>query len=287
MRGLSKQLRAMSSLLSRALLALLVAAACPASAQTPLAKPPSTPPPAGQRGFMMVGERALAFVPKQATPATPVPLLILFHGAGGNAQNMMKPFLLEADKRGFAMLAVQSRGPTWDLVKAYNAQVSQEATLVAQRDRLPAGDRRIVDSAIALLRKSVPIDASRVGAFGFSDGAAYALTYGAASAGSVGWVGAVAPGFALIERGARSKGQRLYIAHGRDDKKIAIAMSQSDVCPKFAKLGWTVRYEGFAGGHEIPAEIALKMLGDWLDPAARPALGSADYRCGGSGSASR
>lgn len=278
----------MVRMIVRAFVAIVVvAAAASASAQSSPAKPPSTPPPAGQHGFMMVGDRALAFVPAQATPATPVPLLILFHGAGDTAQNMMKPFLLEADKRGFAMLAVQSRSVTWDLIKAYFSDVSQEATLVARRDRLPAGDRRLVDSAIAQFRQAVPIDRSRVGAAGFSDGAAYALSFAAANTDTIQWVGALAPAFALIEPGARSKGQRVYIAHGIADSAIPIAMSQSDVCPKFSKLGWSVRYEVFDGGHDIPAVIALRMLDDWLVPAARPAPGSAAYRCGGSSATAR
>lgn len=269
-------------MLRPALAIILSLAAAPAAlAQSTPAKPPPTPPPAGQRGFMMVGERGLAFVPAQASRTAPVPLLLLFHGAGDTAQNMMRPFLLEADKRGIALLAVQSRAVTWDLIKAHFSNVSQEATMISQRDRIPAGDRRIVDSTLGQFLRAVPIDESRIGAFGFSDGAAYALSYGAANGQRIGWVGAVAPAFATIERGARSKGQRVYIAHGTSDTAIPVGMSQSAVCPQLKKLGWTVRYEAFAGGHDIPPALALRLLDDWLVPASRPAPGSADYRCAG------
>ncbi|MEO6433296.1 MAG: hypothetical protein ABIO29_04885 [Sphingomicrobium sp.] len=256
------------------------------SSQSATSNPPSAPPQAGQHGFMMVGERGIAFVPAQASAATPVPLLILFHGAGGAAQDMMKPFLLEADKRGIALLAVQSKGVTWDLIKTHFSDVSQEATMLNARDRLPAVDRRIAETTVAAFTKVVPVDAKRIGAFGFSDGAAYALSYGAANSGSIAWVGAVAPAFATIERGARSKGQRIYIAHGKDDEIIAPGMSQSGVCPEFVKFGWAVRYEIFAGGHVIPPAIASAMLDDWLDPAARPAT-TGDQRCSGASPAKR
>lgn len=259
----------------------LAGGAGPLAAQSAQTKPPPTPPPAGQPGFMMVGERGLAFVPAQASPATPVPLLILFHGAGGAAQNMMKPFLAEADKRGFAMLAVQARSVTWDLIRSYFASSSQEATMVAQRDRLPAGDRRLIDQTIAQFEQKVAVDRGKVAVFGFSDGAAYALSYGAANSGSIAWVGAMAPAFGLIPRGARSNGQRVFIGHGTADTIIAHALSKREVCPKFTRAGWTVRYRSFEGGHGIAPALVPVMLDDWLEPAARPPAGSPEYRCEG------
>lgn len=272
----------MASIYVRLLAAtLLVATAPTALAQTLVGKPPSTPPPAGQRGFMMVGDRALAFVPAQATPTNPVPLLVLFHGAGRPAQELMKPFLLEADKRGIALLAVQSRGVTWDAVKVYFSSVSQEASLVTRRDRLPGVDRRLVDGAITAFKQAVPIDSKRVGIFGHSDGAAYSLSYGAANTDTISWVGALGPAFAMLPAGARSRGQRIFIAHGKTDDVIPAATSKGTVCPSFLKAGWTIRYETVKAGHEFPPGLEVKMLDDWLRPESRPAPGSAAYKCEG------
>ena len=273
----------------RPALALLLSfsAASAAVAQTAPAKPPSTPPPAGQRGFMMVGERALAFVPAQASPQKPVPLLLLFHPAGGTAQGMMKPFLLEADKRGIALLAFQSKAVTWDLVATHFKMASQEATLINQRDILPAGDRRLVEAALAQFQTQVPIDRTRIAALGMSDGAGYALSYGAANLSKIAWSGAISPKFGVIPRGTRGRGHRVFIVEGKPATGGAPGPAQAEVCPEFARSGFAVRFAVYVGGYDLPPEVAATMLDDWLEPESRPAPDSAAYNCGGTGKRTR
>jgi phospholipase/carboxylesterase len=55
-------------------------------------------------------------VPTGYQASLPVPLVLSLHGAGGNAQGGLYPLQPLADSGGFLVLAVPSRGCTWDVV---------------------------------------------------------------------------------------------------------------------------------------------------------------------------
>jgi poly(3-hydroxybutyrate) depolymerase len=60
---------------------------------------------------------ALLYVPTGYQAATPTPLVLSFHGAGGDAQGGLYPLQPLADHGGFLVLSVPSRGRTWDAVQ--------------------------------------------------------------------------------------------------------------------------------------------------------------------------
>jgi predicted dienelactone hydrolase len=53
------------------------------------------------------------YVPRQAAPQRPLPLIVLLHGGGGRAQDFRSTFPL-AEEFGVVMLALDSRHNTWD-----------------------------------------------------------------------------------------------------------------------------------------------------------------------------
>lgn len=59
------------------------------------------------------------FVPASYDPATPAPLLVSLHGAGANAQTHggLQPVQQFAEQQGLLLLAPDSRGSTWDVIR--------------------------------------------------------------------------------------------------------------------------------------------------------------------------
>src|SRR6185295_3561318 len=52
------------------------------------------------------------------TPSiTPLPLLVLFHGAGENAESVLHRVGSSLDEAGIAVLAPDSRGSSWDAIR--------------------------------------------------------------------------------------------------------------------------------------------------------------------------
>jgi phospholipase/carboxylesterase len=59
---------------------------------------------------------ALLYLPTAYQASAPAPLVLSLHGAGGDAQGGLYPLQPLADDGGFLVLAVPSRGRTWDAV---------------------------------------------------------------------------------------------------------------------------------------------------------------------------
>src|SRR5829696_7862572 len=56
------------------------------------------------------------YVPAGYLPETPAPLVLLLHGAGEDARDGLAQLRGQADEAGLILLALGSRGPTWDLM---------------------------------------------------------------------------------------------------------------------------------------------------------------------------
>ena len=263
------------------MIALAAGAALIAAAPAPIARPlpPSTvvaPTPLLKAGYMRIGRRGIAFLPDRKAGEA-LPLLVLFHGAGSTAQDMMRVLIPEAAARGLALLAVQSEAQTWDLITRHFA--TGEATLLRSNEVLPGGDRRSADAAIALLKTQATIDPARVGALGFSDGASYALSIGAAEPSRFSFVAGFSPAFALIPDGKDDSGQRIFIAHGRQDTVLPFRQSRDAICPDFYHSGRVVRFRAFDGDHVISRAVLHEALDDFLIPSSRPPAGDRAYHC--------
>lgn len=224
-------------LFSLAAAALLYASPAPAANQLPilLARPAVTQqqlPP----GITSISGIAFAYRPNAV--AAQAPLVLLLHPAGGDARRFIEETRPIADRLGFIILAPQSIGGTWDFAQT--------------RHFGPDIDR--IDAALRELFSRTAIDPHRIVVAGFSDGASYALSLGLANPRLFRGVVALSPGF-LTENGPYG-GERVFIAHGRDDRVLPITFVLEDLIPKLQSGHALVLFRSFAGGHEVdPAQF--------------------------------
>ncbi|HEX6218825.1 MAG TPA: hypothetical protein VFZ35_06085 [Sphingomicrobium sp.] len=196
-------------------------------------------------GITPVGKGAYAYRPAPAGTGRPG-LLVLFHGAGGDARRFIELFRAEADRRNLVLLSIQSTGSTWDVV-ARNARdtwnVGRAMPVLA-----PGADARKVNAALAALFRRVPVDPGRIIATGFSDGASYALSLGLGNDPLFTGIIALAPGFAAESPPGRR--QRIAIAHGRNDRVLSYSRAQQ-LAEDLRNRGYPLEFLSFDGGHGV------------------------------------
>jgi hypothetical protein len=103
------------------------------------------------------------YVPAGYRTETPAPLVLLLHGAGEDARDGLAQLRGQADEPGIILLALSSRGPTWDSIL----------------DRGRYGrDIAAIDRVLEHTFSRCAVDPTRVAVGGYSDGASYALSLG-------------------------------------------------------------------------------------------------------------
>jgi predicted esterase len=208
--------------------------------------PPTAPPdPAGLHELdLATGRAALLFVPAGYRPERPAPLVVLLHGAGGDARGGIDPLLRLADELGVLLLAPASRAVTWDvIVGSFGPDISG------------------LDRGLDHVFGRYAVDPGRVAIGGFSDGASYALSVGMTNGDLFTHVIAFSPGFAAP--GEMVGRPRIYLSHGIDDRVLPIDRTSRRLRPRLERSGYDVRYEEFPDGHVVPAEHARRAL-DWF-----------------------
>ena len=210
---------------------------------------PIRPGAAGPAGLRPVGigrgRDGLFFAPTTYDPARPAPLVVLLHGAGGDADDVIPVFQAEAEAGGFLLLVPDSRGPTWDVVRGtYGPDVT------------------FVDRALAHAFEHYAVDPTRVAVGGFSDGASYALSLGITNGDLFTHVIAFSPGFMVpaAQRGT----PRLFISHGTRDSVLPIEVCSRRLVPQLRRAGYDVRYDEFEGGHSVPRSVARDAIA-WFE----------------------
>jgi phospholipase/carboxylesterase len=189
----------------------------------------------------------LVYAPKSHDAVRPAPLIVLLHGAGGDAGGALSSFLAAAERDGLVLLAVDSRAATWDVIV----------------DRL-GPDVAFLDAALGFAFARWAIDPGRVAIEGFSDGASYALTLGAANGDLFTDVVAFSPGFA-VPPDARGR-PRLFVSHGTEDRVLPIDRCGRPIAAGFRREGYDVTYREFRGGHGVPPDVAAEALRWFLAP---------------------
>ncbi|GIF09053.1 serine esterase [Actinoplanes siamensis] len=185
--------------------------------------------------------QALILVPEPVT-AGPYHLIVVFHGAGGSAQQGVGLLREHAAEHRLLLVAPQSSGATWDFIGGGFGP-----------------DVRRLDRVLAEVFAGYPVDRISVG--GFSDGASYALTLGLANGDVFGDILAFSPGFAapLVSHGE----PRVFISHGAGDQVLPVDRCGRYLVEWLRQPGYDVTYEEFPGGHDVPAGIVARAL-DWL-----------------------
>ena len=233
----------------RSLLALLLVVASPAAASvSPTLNARPTAAATGlPKGRTTLANGAIAYVPQTVTG--PAPLIVLLHGAGGQAGPFLDRFTAAADKRGVVLLALQSKGATWDLVPRRDGAEGPLAMKAGPSLRFGADVARI-DAALGALFARTRVDARHIVLLGFSDGASYALSLGLANPQLFSTVMAFSPGFVVIPKMV-APAQRIFIAHGRQDPVLPFHVAEKDIAGLIAANGLKPRFRPFDGDHHV------------------------------------
>jgi len=185
------------------------------------------------------------FVPASYSPSRPASLLVLLHGAGHTSKEWdTAPLETIFGSRNVAVLAPDSRGPTWDMMmEGFGPDVV------------------FINKALAHTFRRVAIDPKRIALGGFSDGASYALSLGMRNGDLFNALIAFSPGF--VSPGKFRGKPRIFVSHGRQDSVLPIDMASREIVPALMKRGYDVDYIEFDGDHTITKDVAAKAA-EWL-----------------------
>jgi phospholipase/carboxylesterase len=212
-------------------------------------RPTATPTgkiwPAGVHALDLGGgaEVLLAVPPGDQVPR---PLLVFFHGAGGEPGQSLAAVGRAAADRGVLVLAPRSGAATWDLIAGGIGR-----------------DVAVLDAALAQVAEHAAVSRCAVG--GFSDGASYALSLGPANGDLFDAVLAFSPGFAGPP--ARIGRPRIWITHGTGDRVLPVDRCGRRLATAFEASGYEVAYDEFDGGHVVRPGSVGTALECWLGPA--------------------
>jgi phospholipase/carboxylesterase len=212
-------------------------------------QPTGAPAPGLQPLGLETGRDGLLYVPAGYDAARPAPLVLMLHGAGGNAQHSLAPLVQLANATGLILLAPESRRQTWDvLLGGYGPDIA------------------FIDRALAQTFGRYAVDPARIAVEGFSDGASYALSIGITNGDLFTHVIAFSPGF--MAPAAQVGAPRLFISHGVHDAVLPIARCSRRIVPEVERAGYDVIYHEFDGPHTVPPEIAREALA-WFTEAPK------------------
>ncbi len=218
------------------------------------ARPVVAPRPTGaaQPGLHRLGitsgRDGLIYVPSGYRADQPTPLVVLLHGAGGNAQHGISLLQSLADANNLLLLAPESRAGTWDVI------VSDYGPDVAYMDR-----------ALAQTLSHYAVDPAHLAVGGFSDGASYALSIGISNGDLFTHIIAFSPGFMVP---TRQEGKpRIYISHGTHDTVLPINVCSRRIVPQLRRAGYDMTYREFDGPHTVPPDIKSEAVAWFLGAA--------------------
>jgi phospholipase/carboxylesterase len=181
-------------------------------------------------------------------PPRPLPLLVFFHGAGGEAARSLPLVQDVAAARGALVLLPTSAGPTWDLISGGLGR-----------------DVAALDAALEDVFAQYAVD--RIAFSGFSDGASYALSIGLANGDLGEAILAFSPGFAAPP--AQHGQPRVWVSHGTADTVLPVERCGRRVVRLLTDAGYPVHYEEFDGPHVVPPHLVEAAFAWWLTPASQ------------------
>jgi phospholipase/carboxylesterase len=179
------------------------------------------------------------YVPAGYRTQDPAPLVLLLHGAGEDARDGLAQLRGQADEAGLVLLALSSRGPTWDSILSRGRYGSDIAA---------------IDLALEHTFSRCAVDPARVAVGGYSDGASYALSLGLANGDLFSHLLAFSPGF--LAPTDRRGSPCIFVSHGTRDGWLPIDSCSRRIVPQLERAGYEVRYREFEGGHVVPPAVA-------------------------------
>jgi phospholipase/carboxylesterase len=204
------------------------------------------------------GRDAILHIPKNASES-PLPLLVMLHGATQNAEDMFWYLGSAHENAGVVVLAPNARETTWDAI-----------------DGSFGSDVEFLNRSLGRVFEIVAIDPARVALGGFSDGATYAVALGLINGDLFRNIVAFSPGF-VIDVTPDGRKPRFFISHGTRDHILPIDRCGRRVAAELKARGYDVTFREFDGDHEIPAEIARAAL-SWVAGTAQSSIGQAQLK---------
>ena len=198
---------------------------------TPLVRP-------GLHRFTKNFTRIVAYVPASAFTRSSVPLQLLLHGSGRDVEQLMKAHIPYADANGVVILAPYAVNGTWDAI-----YTNFGPDLIG------------IEIALGWAFENLPINASRVGISGFSDGATYALGIGRANGDLFSSIVAYSPGFLLDVVPVGNP--PISISHGTNDDDLPYETTRDKIVPTLKDGGYGVDFRTFEGPH-VPLEELME-----------------------------
>lgn len=192
------------------------------------------------------GRDGLLYVPPTYRPDVPLPLVVLLHGAGRGAGELMDPHQREAEALGLdlVLLAPDSRAATWDAIYTGFGP-----------------DVQYLDAALAYTFERCAIDPARIVIAGFSDGASYALGLGRANGDLAAKTVAYAPGMLMD---VESHGHpRFFVTHGTADSILPVENTRQIIVPGLRNAGYDVEYREWDGGHGVSIALLREVI-TWM-----------------------
>ena len=178
----------------------------------------------------------LLYIPRGYKEGVPMPLVLMFHGAGSTGRGVSYTFDI-ADDLGVIVLAPDSRDEaTWDML------------LHGFGD-----DVEFIGAALKDTYARCSVDRQRMGIAGHSDGASYALSLGLGTGETFGRIMAFSPG---VMQPTEVHGRpRIFISHGVSDQVMPIDETSRQFVPRLKRLGYDVTYREYEGRHGVPPAV--------------------------------
>jgi len=178
----------------------------------------------------------LLYIPRGYKEGVPMPLVLMFHGAGSTGRGVSYTFEI-ADDLGVIVLAPDSRDEaTWDML------------LHGFGD-----DVEFIGAALKETYARCSVDRKRMGIAGHSDGASYALSLGLGVGETFGRIMAFSPG---VMQPTEVHGKpRIFISHGVSDQVMPIEETSRQFVPRLKRLGYDVTYREYEGRHGVPPAV--------------------------------
>jgi phospholipase/carboxylesterase len=186
-------------------------------------------------------------VPSSYKPNVPMPLVVGLHGAGGQATGQVSLLGGLAESAGFLLLAVGARGITWDV---FTSKYSYDVAFI--------------DSALKWAFQRVNVDPQHLAIEGFSDGASYSLGLAMANGDLFTHAIIFSAGFIPQSDSPAVGKSRFFESHGTLDGVLRIETAARQIVPVLRGNGYSVLYQEFDGGHEVPSAIAQQAVSWFL-----------------------
>jgi predicted esterase len=212
----------------------------------PPSAPTEAPLPPGRHALQFPeGREAVLVVPEGLDSEQAVPLLVMFHGAGGEANKVLPHLVRWARARRFLLLAPQSMLPTWDIVIGGHGP-----------------DLERLDAALSRVASHFRLDPQHLAFAGFSDGGSYALSVGLTNGDVVSHVIALSAGF--MNTFTRHGAPKVFIAHGRSDTQLPFETSARTHALRLLEEGVDLTLLPFEGDHAIVPSVVERAISFFL-----------------------